>query len=396
MADKKITELTELTTADSADVILVVDVSDTTDATTGTTKHIKIANIRPTLFLSPDIDGGTIDGATIGGTTPAAGAFTTLKQTTGAADGAIPISDADGDLILTASTGIGAPVRAVSPAMTGTPTAPTATSGTNTTQLATTAFVQTEVTAVGIATVGAADRENVIEDLSYPGEVEFEKVTVDNLVIDGNDISSSSGDITLSPKAGSDVVVDGHWEFDGPALAALTDNNTTITAYAGKNITIESVTFDGGVVGGVSSIDIDGGTIDGATIGATTAGTVRSLLDEDAEIVTADATLTANQCSGGLISNYNQSLDCTVTVPTAFAGGNFIVVLSTAVAKYYRLDPTGSEVWVWDGVAQAAGKYIGVAAATVGAALQFIAVQTGASTWTWHVYTVAGAWSVEG
>ena len=146
----------------------------------------------------------------------------------------------------------------------------------------------------------------------------------------------------------------------------------------------------------INTPDIDGGTIDGATIGATTAGTLRSLLDEDAEIVTADATLTANQCSGGLISNYNQSLDCTVTVPTAFAGGNFIVALSTAVAKYYRLDPTGSEVWVWDGVAQAAGKYIGVAAATVGAALQFIAVQTGAAEWTWHVYTVAGAWSVEG
>ena len=146
----------------------------------------------------------------------------------------------------------------------------------------------------------------------------------------------------------------------------------------------------------INTPDIDGGTIDGATIGATTAGTVRSLLDEDAEIVTATATLTANQCSGGLISNYNQSLDCTVTVPTAFAGGNFIVALSTAVAKHYRLDPTGLEIFVWDGVAQAAGKYIGVAAATVGAALQFIAVQTGAAAWTWHVYTVAGAWAVEG
>ena len=122
-------------------------------------KNIDLTNIA--------ITGGTIDGATIGGTTPAAGTFTTLKQTTGAADGAIPVSDVDGDLILTASTGIGAPVRAVSPALTGTPTAPTATTGTNTTQLATTAFVQTEVTAVGIATVGAADRENVIEDLSY-------------------------------------------------------------------------------------------------------------------------------------------------------------------------------------------------------------------------------------
>ena len=119
------------------------------------------------------ITGGTIDGATIGGTTPAAGAFTTLKQTTGAAAGAIPISDAAGALTLTASTGTGAPVRAVSPALTGTPTAPTAAHGTNTTQLATTAFVQTEVTAVGIATVGAADCENVVEDLSWLPPVTF-------------------------------------------------------------------------------------------------------------------------------------------------------------------------------------------------------------------------------
>ena len=53
----------------------------------------------------------------IGGTTPAPGAFTTLMQTTGKAAGAIPISDADGALTLTASTGSGAPVRATSPTL---------------------------------------------------------------------------------------------------------------------------------------------------------------------------------------------------------------------------------------------------------------------------------------
>ena len=57
----------------------------------------------------------------IGGTTPAAGAFTTLKQTTGKAAGAIPISDVNGALTLTASTGSGAPVRATSPTI-ATPT----------------------------------------------------------------------------------------------------------------------------------------------------------------------------------------------------------------------------------------------------------------------------------
>jgi len=53
----------------------------------------------------------------IGGTTPAAGAFTTLKQTTGKAAGAIPVSDVNGALTLTASTGSGAPVRATSPTL---------------------------------------------------------------------------------------------------------------------------------------------------------------------------------------------------------------------------------------------------------------------------------------
>jgi hypothetical protein len=75
-------------------------------------------------------------------------------------------------------TGTGAVVLAnsptlVTPALTGTPTAPTAASSTNTTQIATTAFVQTEVTAVGIATVGAADCENVVEDLSWLPPVTF-------------------------------------------------------------------------------------------------------------------------------------------------------------------------------------------------------------------------------
>ena len=45
----------------------------------------------------------------------------------------------------TTTTGSGAPVMAVSPALTGTPTAPTASSGTNTTQIATTGFVRSEI-----------------------------------------------------------------------------------------------------------------------------------------------------------------------------------------------------------------------------------------------------------
>jgi len=69
---------------------------------------------------------------------------------------------------------------------------------------------------------------------------------LDNINIDTNTISSTTGDILITPLAGEDVVIDSHWEFDGNTLNAITDNDTVITAYTGKNITIEDVTFDGG------------------------------------------------------------------------------------------------------------------------------------------------------
>lgn len=58
------------------------------------------------------------------------------------------LSVARGGTGVTTSTGTGNTVLSASPAFTGTPTAPTASGGTNTTQLATTAFVQTAVAGV--------------------------------------------------------------------------------------------------------------------------------------------------------------------------------------------------------------------------------------------------------
>jgi len=142
----------------------------------------------------------------------------------------------------------------------------------------------------------------------------------------------------------------------------------------------------------INSPDIDGGTIDSATIGATTAGTLRALFDPD---VVLSGTLTANQCSGGVITNYGQTAaDTTVLLPTAFEGGNFLVVLGTAqAANDYILDlATGTEVMYLDGVALGAGKSIYIAAPTIGAAIQFVAQQTGESSYQWFAYTVSGAW----
>jgi len=131
----------------------------------------------------------------------------------------------------------------------------------------------------------------------------------------------------------------------------------------------------------------------GATIGDITAVTIRSIFDEDVEIVSD--TLTANQCSGGVINNYGQTADAVLTLPAIAVGYNFTVVIGTTVAKYYRIDPNASDSIYLDGVTTGDGKYVGVVSAALGNAIQFVAVQTGASTYDWFATTVAGPWVAE-
>jgi hypothetical protein len=106
--------------------------------------------------------GGTINGTPIGNISPSTGAFTTISATGAITYGGVTLSNAvtgTGNMVLSASptitgsityggvtlssavTGTGNMVLSASPTLTGTPIAPTAAPGTNTTQIATTAFV---------------------------------------------------------------------------------------------------------------------------------------------------------------------------------------------------------------------------------------------------------------
>jgi hypothetical protein len=76
---------------------------------------------------------------------------TTFANLTTNVTGTLPV--ANGGTGVTTSTGTGSAVLSASPTFTGTPAAPTASTGTNTTQIATTAFVQNQIGAISAGVV---------------------------------------------------------------------------------------------------------------------------------------------------------------------------------------------------------------------------------------------------
>jgi len=166
---------------------------------------------------------------------------------------------------------------------------------------------------------------------------------VDNVNINGDTISNTTGILYLTPYTGNAVVIDGYFSFDGTILTGITDSNMTITAPTGRNIGIEGVTFDGGVVGGISSLGVTGtrvtagfftdltitnaisGSITGNAATATKLATARAINGVDFDgsaaitVTAAGSTLTGTSLNSTIVSS---SLTSVGTLSSLAMGGN--------------------------------------------------------------------------
>jgi hypothetical protein len=165
----------------------------------------------------------------LGNTTPAGTGLTIAAGTTASmfTDGANFYSSG---LPTGSTTGTGSVVYSVSPALTGIPTAPTANSGTNTTQIATTAFVQNAANSLGTMASQNANSVSItggsiggITDLAVADGGTGVSTISANAVVLGNGTSAIQ---TVAPSTSGNVLTSNGTTWTSAALNVVGLNQT--------------------------------------------------------------------------------------------------------------------------------------------------------------------------
>ncbi len=173
-----------------------------------------------------------------------AGGYAPLGPDSKVPDANLPAYEASGAAVAAVATHVAAPdphtqyAPKASPALTGTPTAPTATAGTNTTQIATTAFVDAAVNAI-IAAADAMVFKGVVDCSANPNYPAADRGWTYKVSVAGK----------IGGASGVNVEV-------GDTLICLTDGTASGDhATVGAQWNITQANLDGAVIGPASSVD---------------------------------------------------------------------------------------------------------------------------------------------
>lgn len=181
-----------------------------------------------------------------------------------------------------AVTGTGGMVLSVSPTFTGTPIAPTATTGTNTTQIATTAFVQAAGAALNLGTMATQNANAVaITGGTMSGMTSIAGGTVSGTT--GTFSGAVSGTTGTFTGAVSGTTITASTQFSGPGT--------------GLSGTAASLSIGGSAASATNATNLTGS----GTISSTTTGTTQALGTNNTTIATTAFALANGIPSGAIV-----------------------------------------------------------------------------------------------
>jgi hypothetical protein len=269
------------TTADSANgasTIVARDSSGNFTANAITTTSISGNGVALTAINASNISSGTVASARITGSYTGITGVGTLTAGTW---NATTIAVANGGTGVTSSTGTGSVVLSASPTFTGTPLSTTAANGTNTTQIATTAFVNSAVTiATGsLGTISTQNANNVnitggsitgITDLAVADGGTGASTFTANSVVLGNGTSSLAGNMIAPGTSGNVLTSNGStWTSASTQSVGVGQTWQAVTRTAGTpytNSTGKPISFFMSFAGSSSGTESIILTIDGVAI----------------------------------------------------------------------------------------------------------------------------------
>lgn len=241
--------------------------------------------------------------------------------------GQVPVATSTTVYTPTTPTGTGTPVFSASPTFTGVPAAPTASLGTNTTQIATTAFVAASVTA-GAIPAGSTTQVQYNNSGAFGATNNFVWDNTNRILNIGNSTSSTNGGIivggsgtgigTITGGGGSLVIVGGDLSLESNPTHRIAVKTNTIERLGIENDGTWKLAGSAGTSGQVLTTN--------GTGALPTWTTIPSMADNQLT-KTADYTIVSGDFAAGKKTTLDLYVDCTagnvtITLPTytSFAG----------------------------------------------------------------------------